>query len=156
MNFSFQTVEQADFIGSVVQRTLFEAVDKAAKENPWIRATALPVAMASCLLRVVIAVASVAETIIKGLGNIFGAAFSEDCSLSDGFADLTFNLAYRIIGVVTEAALGALNIVLIPIKAAIDETHLESKKDEWKEDLQEIQRRWHENELNILPGQPQP
>jgi hypothetical protein len=80
------------------------------EQNPCRRGAGIPLGFSLASISVAKAVASIAEPLIKGLGHIFGAAFSLDCSLSTGL---------QMVFIVTPL-MGLCSLVMTPIAIAID------------------------------------
>lgn len=79
------------------QAELYKAVGKTAFKSEWIRLSAPLVAIASSILKLTQRVVSVAETIIKGLANLFAFPFTKKCEFGAALNQLFVKLPMDLI-----------------------------------------------------------
>lgn len=102
---------------------------------------------AECVTLILSKVTGIAESIIVGLGNIFGAAFSSKCSLLRGVKQLFTETGNRI-------ALLALNILLTPflivggpVSVVFTERFLKVNQSDRKKVLESIEKEMRQKDL---------
>ncbi len=111
MKFDMSAVGQARLLDDRIKHSLYMGLNEASKKTGWVRLSGLPVGIVSGLLSLVTRIALIVECIIKGFGNIIGAAFSDKCNLNQGALNLFPELAKNIIML----PFSALDVVLSPI-----------------------------------------
>ena len=92
MHFTFKMSNQLEYLSLKAHHKMFEGLQKGANKTLWIRGIGVFVGLASVFMTVVKQVAEIGETVIKGLGNIFGAFFSKKCNFLTGCRQIVVQL----------------------------------------------------------------
>lgn len=97
MNFDLSRVDQGAFFLETAHVCLMREIGCLAHKSAATRYLAIPAAAASLALSLATVVASVGESIIKGLANILGAPFSKQCDFWRGVKQIFMHAPYKAI-----------------------------------------------------------
>jgi hypothetical protein len=97
MKFSMKTLTQSQDVENYLKARMYQKLHAASKKTGWVRLTGPGVGLASGLMTIAKRVAIIGEAIIKGVGNLFGAPFSKQCSLKHGLANIFLVLPANIL-----------------------------------------------------------
>lgn len=101
MEFKLHYAHQAYNYFEELKESMYNGIDKASKKYPnIIRITGLPIALASASITLAERVSGVAEPIIKGLANLFGAPFSKKCNALIGLKQLFITTPIKVLQLV--------------------------------------------------------
>lgn len=87
-NFNIQKLGQVNLEVNRFEIWAYDHLHQAASKTEWIRPAGLLIGCAKGLLTIAKTVATIAETIFKGLGNILGSRFSKKCHFKLGCKQL--------------------------------------------------------------------
>lgn len=101
MTFDFATASQASDVEHAIKSRLYKSIYEfsiASKSNKrWIKLSGFGVGIISGLLTISKRIARVAECILKGLANIFGAPFSDKCNAPRGLKQLFLEAPWQLV-----------------------------------------------------------
>lgn len=97
MNFNLQVSNQSSSTLHSLKASLYKNVYEATQKSQAMRLTGLGLGLSSGALTLSSRIGLIGENIIKGIGNIFGAPFSDKCKFSTGLKQLFFNAPKNII-----------------------------------------------------------
>ncbi len=116
MAFDFSRTDQSTYnIYAKWVKPCYEQLDRAVNKTQWIRLACLPFGLCLVITDLVVRIAEVGESIIKGFGNIFGSFFSAKCSASIGAKQIGTTLPTKVLYLAFWPITGIVGIVVAPI-----------------------------------------
>lgn len=115
MSFNLSSVAQSQKFFCDIKSDMYDNANDLAKTSGLMRASGPLLAAGSAFINTIGRVATVGETLIKGLANVFGSPVSENCSLLKGFKQLFIQLPLHITALAftpIQAVFGGLEITL--------------------------------------------
>ena len=118
------------------------------------RFTGLPIALCYSLLNIAKSVSGVAESVIKGIVNILGAPFSEECNFLNGLKQLFVQFPVHISHTITGfAVLTVCEILTTPVFMLISPTSALEEKKRQAEQTKQILTAVSKNQSIVVVAQ---
>ncbi len=95
--FDISNSNQSETIETSIKAALYKSVNNTSKNARWVRLTGLGIGIVSAVLKIARQVALIAENILKGLGNVFGYFFVNQCSFQKGLYQLLIETPKNVI-----------------------------------------------------------
>jgi hypothetical protein len=109
---------QVEGLENNLKARMYEKLHEASEKTNWVRLSGPLVGVASGLMTIAARVATIGECLFKGIGNLFGAPFTDRCSLGFGIGQLLIGVPINIIALPFSIAWAVTGLFVITIGMA--------------------------------------